>query len=362
MKRRAHRINIQVTAVLLIILLLISTGGLGIFASAANEQWGTHSTSCPGNKDLTRGMVVSILYRMEREPSVTGLKNPFSDVPEDIWCNDAVKWAAACGIIQGGNGGKFYPDALITREHLATILYRYSARNGASITVDEHRNIVCDESLVLNQIICDYIYDNCCIRDGAIPQITAAQLAMPAYSQYNMPNPYVNNSRSSFFQGSALCWATCASMWISYLFGDEIDRTVEIAKLTKGSEDPYVWNSGGKLYEALGKMLPILGLGENHGDVTRYYETLAYDDLTELINRGKPIGVGYGYYSYDAKAGKTVWRGHYVLIIGYVIAGNEEFVVSIDPAGGLVNTQTFDDFQSYYQDSNYLWHHTEFEG
>ena len=361
MNRRAHRFVVRIVTTLLVAFMLVSSGGMGIYASAGSENSGIHDENCQGNKALTRGMVVSILYRAEHEPSVADLKNPFSDVPENEWCIDAVKWAAANGIVQGGANGRFYPDELVTREHLATILYRYSMWSSGIVYASKNRNIINNESFVLNKTINDYIFDNCCISDGALPQITGARLAIPAYSQYNMPNPYGNNSKSSFFQGSALCWASCASMWISYLLGDETDRTVAIAKATKGSEDPYEWNVGGKLYEALGIMLPALDLSENHGDITRYYETLTYDQLTELINRGNPIGIGYGYYSSDAKGGNTVWRGHYILAIGYVIVGDEQFVISIDPAGGFVNTQTFSEFQVYYRDANYLWHHTEYE-
>jgi len=60
------------------------------------------------------------------------LKGTFSDVPADSWYSKAVEWAEANGIVNGIGGGKFAPEAVITREQIATILYRYEAfKNGA---------------------------------------------------------------------------------------------------------------------------------------------------------------------------------------------------------------------------------------
>jgi len=80
---------------------------------------------------LTRAQLVTILYRVENEPAVE-LKGTFSDVPADSWYSKAVEWAEANGIVNGIGGGKFAPEAVITREQIATILYRYEAfKNGA---------------------------------------------------------------------------------------------------------------------------------------------------------------------------------------------------------------------------------------
>ena len=80
------------------------------------------------NSNLTRGQLVTILYRLEGEPSVEGLENPFEDVAADEWYTDAIIWAANEEIITGRTATIFAPTASITREETATILYRY---NGA---------------------------------------------------------------------------------------------------------------------------------------------------------------------------------------------------------------------------------------
>lgn len=74
---------------------------------------------------LTRGMLVTILYRLEGRPAASGAA--FDDVSADAWYADAVSWAAAEGIVTGYAGGIFGPDDDITREQLAVILHRYAA-------------------------------------------------------------------------------------------------------------------------------------------------------------------------------------------------------------------------------------------
>ncbi len=77
----------------------------------------------------TRAMVVSILYRLSGEPYVWG-DNQFSDVKNNFWYTDAIVWAAENGIVSGVGGGKFSPDASITREQLASIMMRYASFRG----------------------------------------------------------------------------------------------------------------------------------------------------------------------------------------------------------------------------------------
>ena len=78
------------------------------------------------NNPLTRGMIVTILYRHAGSPSVFDLTNPFSDVPGGEWYTNAVIWAADAEIVLGVGGGLFAPNTNVTREQLATILYRYA--------------------------------------------------------------------------------------------------------------------------------------------------------------------------------------------------------------------------------------------
>ena len=77
----------------------------------------------------TRGALVSILYRMEGSPSVRGTP-PFTDVPADYWCADAVTWAAANGLINGTTPTTFNPGGTLTRQMAAAILYRYGQKFG----------------------------------------------------------------------------------------------------------------------------------------------------------------------------------------------------------------------------------------
>ena len=74
--------------------------------------------------NVTRAMLVTILYRAAGSPSVAGMNNPFKDVPRS-WYTDAVIWAANKGVVNGVKPDRFNPDGNITREQIATILYRY---------------------------------------------------------------------------------------------------------------------------------------------------------------------------------------------------------------------------------------------
>ncbi len=75
---------------------------------------------------LTRAELVTVVYRMAGSPSVAGLTNPFADVREGEWYADAVIWAYHEGIVNGVSATTFAPSQRITREQIATMLYRYS--------------------------------------------------------------------------------------------------------------------------------------------------------------------------------------------------------------------------------------------
>lgn len=75
--------------------------------------------------EVTRAMLVTILYRAAGSPNAKGLKIPFEDVEPGTWYTDAVAWAADRNIVLGVSDTEFAPDASITREQLAAILYRY---------------------------------------------------------------------------------------------------------------------------------------------------------------------------------------------------------------------------------------------
>ena len=74
---------------------------------------------------VTRGQLVTILYRVAGAPGVEGLENPFTDVEAGRFYTDAVIWAANNGIVSGVTEDTFAPNGAITREQIATILYRF---------------------------------------------------------------------------------------------------------------------------------------------------------------------------------------------------------------------------------------------
>ena len=77
---------------------------------------------------MTRAMLVTVLWRYEGKPEAGA--NPFTDVPDGTWYTDAVAWAAENGIVGGIGNNKFDPEGSITREQMATILFRYAQKKG----------------------------------------------------------------------------------------------------------------------------------------------------------------------------------------------------------------------------------------
>ena len=77
---------------------------------------------------MTRAMLVTVLWRYEGEPAEG--ENTFTDVPNGTWYTDAVAWAAEKGIVGGVGNGNFDPNGSITREQMATILFRYAQKKG----------------------------------------------------------------------------------------------------------------------------------------------------------------------------------------------------------------------------------------
>jgi len=101
---------------------------------------GTTGTTFEPNNATTRGQIVTILYRQEGKPTVSGA--PFSDVTSGQYYADAVVWAAANGIVNGYTDKTFRPDDNVTREQLAAILWRYAKYKGQDVSVGENTNIL----------------------------------------------------------------------------------------------------------------------------------------------------------------------------------------------------------------------------
>ena len=89
---------------------------------------GVSDTSFAPNDPVTRGMLVTVLWRAAGEPSASA--SAFADVPADAWYAKAVAWANANGIVQGYDASTFAPDDRITREQLAAIFQRYAGFKG----------------------------------------------------------------------------------------------------------------------------------------------------------------------------------------------------------------------------------------
>ena len=87
---------------------------------------GTSETLFSPQANTTRAMIVTILWRLEQEPSAV-YEMQFKDVLSEQWYTDSVRWAAANEIVSGYNTETFGPNDPITREQLAAILYRYAA-------------------------------------------------------------------------------------------------------------------------------------------------------------------------------------------------------------------------------------------
>lgn len=87
---------------------------------------GTGANTFAPNLTTTRGMIVSILYRLEGGPAVSGNSSPFNDVHTSDWYYDAVRWAERTGVVGGVGGGRFAPNTAITREQLAAMLMNYA--------------------------------------------------------------------------------------------------------------------------------------------------------------------------------------------------------------------------------------------
>lgn len=99
----------------------------GLFQGITETKFGPHIT-------MTRGMLVTVLYRLEGEPAVDGQTQPFTDVDAGRYYGDAITWAANSGVVNGVTDTRFAPEAAVTREQMVTILYRYAGLEGADVT------------------------------------------------------------------------------------------------------------------------------------------------------------------------------------------------------------------------------------
>ncbi len=102
---------------------------------------GTTETTFTPNGNITRAMMITVLYRAEGEPEVTG-KATFEDIEEDAYYAKAVVWGQQNGIIKGYSDTEYAPKQDILREQIAAIMHRYAKYKGYDVSVGENTNIL----------------------------------------------------------------------------------------------------------------------------------------------------------------------------------------------------------------------------
>ena len=98
---------------------------------------GTSANTFSPSMDMNRAMFVTVLYRLEGNETASlagGRYAGFSDVPVSAYYNDAVIWASGNNIVTGFEDGTFRPNVSISREQMATLMYRYSEFKGYDVT------------------------------------------------------------------------------------------------------------------------------------------------------------------------------------------------------------------------------------
>lgn len=94
--------------------------------------YGTSEDTFEPQTTMTRAMIVTVLHRMEKQPAAEPAA--FKDVPSDKWFTDSVAWAAADGVVNGYDADTFGPNDAVTREQIATILFRYAEKKGYDVS------------------------------------------------------------------------------------------------------------------------------------------------------------------------------------------------------------------------------------
>ena len=112
---------------------------------------GTSDTTFNPRTKLTRGMLVTILHRMEGKPTPT-TENKFNDVYKALYYYDAIRWATEKGIVHGydDGSGNFGPDDNVTRQDLAVILRNYAQYKGKNVNVTTDLSSFSDSNLISN--------------------------------------------------------------------------------------------------------------------------------------------------------------------------------------------------------------------
>lgn len=111
---------------------------------------GTSETTFSPDLTTTRGMIVTILYRLEGSPNLSNenLGYPYADVDANAYYADAVYWARQNGIVSGMSAEQFAPNNAITREQMAAILYRYAQFKGYDVSAKADLSVYTDAAQI----------------------------------------------------------------------------------------------------------------------------------------------------------------------------------------------------------------------
>ena len=102
---------------------------------------GTSATTFAPDVTTSRAMIATILWRMAGSPVVNYAMN-YTDVAQGQWCSEAIRWATSEGVVTGYGNGLFGTNDPITREQLATMLWRYAQTKGYDVSIGENTNIL----------------------------------------------------------------------------------------------------------------------------------------------------------------------------------------------------------------------------
>ena len=163
MKRSKRILSLLLSIVMILGMLPMSAlAANGAFSDVKTSDWfyddvryvcekglldGTGSNTFNPKATTTRGMIVTILYRLSGEPAGSGVC-PFSDVAAGKYYEKAIAWAAENRIVSGYADGTFGPDNAITREQFAAILYRYAVFCGYAVTASAEIGRFADADMV----------------------------------------------------------------------------------------------------------------------------------------------------------------------------------------------------------------------
>lgn len=140
----------------------------GLFKGATENEF-------EPNGPMTRGMMVTVLWRMEKEPVVNYLMM-YEDVNQEEYYAEAIRWASSEKIVQGHSTTEFKPDEMITREEMVTMLYRYAMYKEMDMTTEQNVDLT---KFVDHNAISDYAMEamKWSVEEGIIKGMSEISLA-----------------------------------------------------------------------------------------------------------------------------------------------------------------------------------------